>query len=455
MTTPNRNRTDGDHRPIRPRIRGIRAVVAIAAALTITAGAVTGCSNSGAEATGSSTISYMTWESTATNAALDKTMKKYATSSGIAIKREASPNADYAQKLASLIMSKKAPDLFWCSNSQEQNLAAEGLLYDWSDHLKKGDGLQEAKFSPGSLDLWKTTDGKLYGIPTMANTYGFFYNKTDFTKAKLKTPSIGWTWDEMFADIAKLDKTKAAAKSQPLVAAWPLLTSPQGASAYSVANGGKPLLDKPVGAPALQADPTFREGAAKMAAAIKAGQMTDPDYDGSTAVAKFANGGIPLMFGGQWLHQSITANKPKFDWGYAPWPAGSSASVQPIETNGVCSPATLKDPDAAWKVMSYLDTTGFNEAMKAEPIAPIAYEPGSKGYYQALESGDAAAKSIAKTATYELAAKDKFVTQFLDPWATKAADVVGTSWNPALAGKKDVDAGIDQTVSGINKLIGK
>ncbi|MFD7155923.1 ABC transporter substrate-binding protein [Kribbella sp. NPDC059898] len=425
-----------------PRIRATAVLVVAGLALA-------GCGGGSGSAQGG-TVSYMTWESVPTNQALDKSMAKL---QGVTVKREESPNADYAQKLASLIMSKKAPDFFWCSNSQEQNLAAEGLLYDWSSYLKKGDGLQEDKFSPGSLDLWRNPEGKLYGIPTLANTYGFFYNKADFDKAKLKAPAIGWTWDELYADIAALKKTDA--KTTPLVNAWALLESPQGVSAYSVANGGAPIVEKPIGSKQVQADATFRTGAERMAKAIKAGEMTNPDYDGTNAVAKFANGGIPLMFGGQWLHQSITQNKPKFDWGYAPWPAGTAKSVQPIETNGVCSPATLKDPDSTWKVISYMEVTGFNETMKDQPIAPIAYEPGSKGYYESLRAGDAAAKTIAATATYELGVKDKFVTQFLDPWSTPAGDVVGTTWNPALSGKKDLAAGIDGMVAGINKLAAK
>ncbi|MFF0343688.1 ABC transporter substrate-binding protein [Kribbella sp. NPDC004875] len=424
-----------------------------ATAVLVVAGlALAGCGGggSGAAKGGDGNVTYMTWESVATNAALDKSMAKM---DGVTVKREESPNADYAQKLASLIMSKKAPDFFWCSNSQEQNLAAEGLLYDWSSYLKKGDGLQADKFSPGSLDLWRNPEGKLFGIPTLANTYGFFYNKTAFDKAKLKVPATGWTWDQLFTDIAALKRTDA--KTTPLVNAWSLLESPQGVSAYSVANGGAPIIDKPIGAKELKADATFRTGAERIAAAIKAGEMTNPDYDGTNAVARFANGGIPLMFGGQWLHQSITQNKPKFEWGYAPWPAGTAKSVQPIETNGVCSPATLKDPETTWKVISYMEVTGFNETMKDQPIAPIAYEPGSKGYYEALQAGDAAAKSIAATATYELGVKDKFVTQFLDPWSTPAGDVVGTTWNPALSGKKDVAAGVDGMVAGVNKLINK
>ncbi len=418
--------------------------------------ALTACS-SGGGGTGSgsgagASVSYMTWESVSTNKALDQTMAKFATSSGIKVEREPAPNSDYAQKLASLIMAKKAPDFFWCTTSEAQNLAAEGLLYDWSAKLQSGDGLTASGFAPGSLDVWKTADGKLTGIPTLANTYGFFYNADSFKAAGLKTPAIGWTWSDLFDDLAKLKSAKPS--TTPLVTQWPLLDSPQGVSAYSVANGGKPFVDSFVHATSIQADPTFTEGVKKFTAAIAAGQMTNPDYDATNAMAAFSNGNIPLMFGGQWLQNTIAPNKPKFDWGFAPWPAGTVASVQPIEANGVCSPATIKDADAVWKAISYMDTTGFNDAMRAQPVAPIAYTAGSKGYYAALDAnGDAASKSIEATAKYELAAKQKFVTQFLDPWSTKAGDIVTTSWNPMLESKKGVDAGLQATVSSIQGLI--
>ncbi|HEY9290419.1 MAG TPA: extracellular solute-binding protein [Microlunatus sp.] len=433
-----------------------RSLMAALAGVAMTATAVTGCSGSSSAGSGDAqdqTVTYMTWESNDTNKAIDASMKKFSDSSGLTVKREQSPNADYAQKLASLIMSKKAPDFFWCTTQQAQNLASEGLLYDFTDKLKAGGGLQEDKFSPGSLDAWRTKDGKLAGIPTMANTYGFFYNKEAFSRAGLDIPKAGWTYDDLFNDLAKLQKADPQSKQKPLVTQWQLLDSVQGVSAYAAANGGQPFTDADIGVTKVQADAKFREGAQKYADAIAAGQLTDPDYDASTAMAPFAKGAIPLMFGGQWLQQTIQQNHPKITWGYAPWPVGAVKSVQPVETNGVCSPATLSDPDATWKTISYLDGPGFAEAMKQAPIAPIAYEPGSTGYYEALEAGDAGDKSIAATAKYELAAKDKFMTQWLDPWATKAADVTGTAWNPALAGKKDLDAGIDATVNDIQRLI--
>jgi multiple sugar transport system substrate-binding protein len=431
------------------------SVIVASAAIALAGSVLAGCGSTAAGG-GSATVTYMTWESNSTNAALDATMAQFGKSSGITVQREASPNSDYAQKLASLIMAKKAPDFFWCTTAEAQNLAAEGLLYDWTSQLNSGNGLDPAKFSPGSLAMWKTADGRTTGIPTLANTYGFFYNADSFTAAGIAPPKIGWTWDDLFTDLQKLKAAEPS--STPLVTQWPLLDSPQGVSAYSVANGGQPFVDSFVHATSVHADATFRAGAQRFADAIAAGQITNPppDYDPTNATGEFANGSIPLMFGGQWLQQLIAPSKPKFSWGYAPWPVGTKENVQPIEANGVCSPITLTNPDATWKAISYLETTGFNQAMKQAPVAPIAYVPGTSGYYAALAAaGDPASASIAATAKYELGIENKFVTQFLDPWAAQVTSVVTTSWNPAIEHSAQLGSGVDATVSGVDRLIKK
>lgn len=393
----------------------------------------------------------MTWESNQSNAALDKSMAEFTKSSGITVKREAAPNADYAQKLASLIQSKRAPSFFWCTPAEAQNLMAEGLIYNWKSALDKGDGIKATDFSPGAMVPWTTKDGAVVGIPTLANTYGFWYNATMFKKAGLPEPKPGWSWDDLFS---ALDKFKALTpKSTPLVAQWPLLESVQGLSAYSEANGGAPLVDSWVNTTKVNADSTFREGTQRFATAIQAGQMTSPDYDATNAMAAFSNGDFPLMFGGQWLQEMIGPNHPKFDYGFAPWPVGTSGNVQPVETNGVCSPSTLTNPDETWKTISYLENTAFNDMMKAVPVAPVAYQPGSTGYYENLSAaGDAASQSIAATVKYELSAQQKFETGFLDPWATKADAVSTASWNPTLLGKMSVSEGVDATVKGLQAL---
>src|SRR5262249_14257112 len=91
------------------RFRTLTVAVALVASVA-TVAATAGCGGSDSGGGGSKTVTWMSWETNQTNAALDASFAKFAKSSGITAKREAAPNADYAQKLASLIMSKKVPD---------------------------------------------------------------------------------------------------------------------------------------------------------------------------------------------------------------------------------------------------------------------------------------------------------------------------------------------------------
>lgn len=425
------------------RVRTLSVALALLASVAVTAG----CGSSGSSH-GSNTVTWMSWETTQTNQALDASFAKFTKSSGITMEREPAPNADYSQKLASLIMSKKVPDFFWCSNVEEQTLASQGLLYDWSAYLKKGDGIDAAKFSPGALTSWRR-DGKLYGVPTLANTYGFFYNKSLFDKAGVPVPKPGWTYDQMFAAAAKLTGKNGA--KQGLVTQWSLLTSPFGMAQYSVSAGGKPLADRAVGVKKVTADPKLLQAARRYSAAIKAGQITGAEYDGTNSTSAFANGSIPMLFGGQWLAQTMVGEKLSFDWGFAPMPQ-VSRNVQPTETNGVCSPATLQNPDQVWRAVSYMETTGFNQTMRTVPVAPIAYLPGSKGYFEALRGQGRGPATVAAVVRYELSAPTKVQTGFLDDWAAKAANIVTADWNPAIDGKTDVTAGVHTTITKINAL---
>ncbi|HEY2672938.1 MAG TPA: extracellular solute-binding protein [Rugosimonospora sp.] len=427
-------------------MRRVGALLAVIASVA----AATACGSGGGSSSSANTVTWMSWETDQTNQAMDKSFQAFTKSSGIKIQREAAPAADYSQKLASLIMAKKVPEFFWCSNAEEQTLASQGLLYDWSSYAKTNSGLDMSRFAPGSLDSWRRA-GKLYGIPTLANAYGFFYNKKLLDAAGVPTPQIGWTYDEMFSDAAKLTGKNGA--KQGIVTAWPLLTSPFGLAQYSVSAGGQPLAGTATNVKKVTADPKLVEAAQRYATAIKAGQITPADFDSTNSPSAFANGSIPLMFGGQWLAQTMVGQKIAFDWGFVPMPRVDK-DVQPTETNGVCSPATLKNPDQVWKAVSYLDTTGFDDTMKTVPLAPIAYLPGSQGYFAALQGEGTGPASIATAVQAELNAPTKVQTGFVDTWATKAANIITADWNPVIDGKGDPAAGVDKTIKEINSLAG-
>lgn len=441
-------------------------VTASAACSGFSGGTGGGDSNTGnGGGSGPTTVSLMTWASPQDRKLYQASLDKLTQKTGIKIKLVyVGSGAQYYQKINSMVLSNTLPDIFWCANldSSFQPLAASGKLYDWTSYLdgtaagSKKAPLDKSNFGPGYLDQYRV-NGKQYGVPNEANTYGVFYNAGMFKHAGLKLPSANWTWDDLFTDMQKLTvKANGKTKQQyGMQTGWGDLYDPVGLSIYSISNGGHGLATERTwkNVSKFSLDPQLKEGASRWVQAIRSGEVTNPDFTATNTWAAFINGQVPMVWGGQWNAVAVFDGKPKMPWGYAPIPRGSAAQIAPLESNAFCSPAGVKNPDATWQVISYMLTTVFNDAYSQDPVAPIAYVPGSKGYLNNLSSHGAIGKQVAATVQQELQNKQKVGTGFLDPWAGKAANLTKSLWNPMLEGKKPVGPTLNEYVDGVNKLI--
>ncbi|MGO4275611.1 ABC transporter substrate-binding protein, partial [Paenibacillus sp. TAF58] len=145
-------------------------------------------------------------------------MKKFeAANPGITVKLIPAPLSDYGLKINQVIAANQGPDIFMTGNDMVIANGAEGRLYDWSAKAA-GDKEFMDSFYNGVLDAWKQEGGKLYGLPGLLNTYGYFYNKKLFKDAGLSEPKAGWTYDEMFADALKLTSKKGGVQQYGLYA---------------------------------------------------------------------------------------------------------------------------------------------------------------------------------------------------------------------------------------------
>ncbi|QGN33924.1 ABC transporter substrate-binding protein [Microlunatus sp. Gsoil 973] len=419
---------------------------------------------SGQGGDGVTTVSLMTWANPQDRKLYQESLDKLTEKSGIKIKLVyVGSGAQYYQKINSMVLSNTLPDIFWCANLDNsfQPLAASGKLYDWTSYVDgtaagaKKAPVDKARFGPGYLDQYEV-GGKQYGVPNEANTYGVFYNADLFRKAGLELPSADWTWDDLFTDMKKLTITEGGkTKQYGMQTGWGDLYDPVGLSIYSISNGGNGLAAERTwkNVSKFSADAQLKEGATRWSQAIRAGEVTDPDFTGTNTWAAFINGQVPMVWGGQWNAVAIFDGKPTMSWGYAPIPGGSAAQIAPLEANAFCSPVGLKNPDATWQVISYMLTTVFNEAYAKDPVAPIAYVPGSKGYLDNLRSHGAIGKQVSATVEQELQNEQKVGTGFLDPWAGKAGNLTKSQWNPMLQGKKPVGPTLDAYAESVNKLI--
>lgn len=418
---------------------------------TLMALAVAACGNNGA-ASGNQkvTVTYMTWETNATNALLDSAMQKFMQQNpNITVQRIPTPSSDYGQKLSSLIAAKKLPDLFWAGNDTEQQYGQQNLLYDYTNQAtaSKAGSFSLSQYAPASLDNWKY-NGHLYGLPSLMNTYGVWYNADLFKAAGLPLPAPGWTYQQMLHDAQVL--TQKNSNTVTRYGLWLPPDDPFSVGDYSVSAGGAPFQDKIINATKVTASPQFVEGAKLYIDAIKNGSVTPPNYPSDNATEAFTAGKIPMLYFGQWLAPTFMQTKPNFTYGFAPLPVVNTP-VQPYDAVGICSPGYIQNPEAVWKVMQFLDTSAWETVLPGSPVAPTAYLPSSTPYFNTLKSNNLT--SVADTVQYELNTQTKLGIRFTSPASTQANNIVTANWNNILLGKTPADSGIQHMIQQLNDAL--
>lgn len=438
---------------------GLLAACGTPAAPTTDAGSAAPAANTSVAPTaGAKTkVTVMTWEGADTNAAIDAALATFEQNNpDIDVERLESPNSGYGDKLNSMAQAKQLPDIFWAGNDTAQQFGAQGLLYDWSEKAKAAntDAFKLDQFAPGAIENWTGADGKLYGLPTLMNTYGVWYNEDLLKAANVSLPKPGWTYEEMFKaaealtvkDGSNVTRYGLYAEGRPNEG----FLSPFTVSNCAVSAGGQPFMDKVINPTKVTADDKFVACAKMFADAVQAGSVTPPGYPGDGLTESFIAGQVPMLFFGQWLAPSFIQAKPNFKIGFAPLPV-MQENVQPYDAVGIASPATIQNPDAVWKVSQFLASDAWKTVLVGAPVAPAAHVESSTPYFDTLTKDGLT--SVPEAVRYELDAQNKQGIRFTAPWATQGNDIISASWGDVLQGKKPLESTIATMVEQINSVI--
>ncbi|MGG4342820.1 ABC transporter substrate-binding protein [Paenibacillus lautus] len=390
-------------------------------------------------------VTMITWESAAMNEKIMASMKKFEEDNpDIKVKLIPTPLDNYGVKINGMITAKKAPDIFMTGNDMLLDNAGKGLLYDWTELATQDKAFMEG-FYDGVVDSWYY-EGKLVGLPGLLNTYGIFYNKKSFQDAGLPEPKIGWTYDEFFTAMDKLSSNQGGVQQFGYYA--PL--DPFHVSLYSVSAGGAPFADAIINPTKVEISDPFREGVEKYKSAIENGYMNPPTFDLTNAMSSFKQGKVPMTLQGQWVADDLIRTAPKeLEWGYVPMPVVNS-QTEIYDAVGWSSPATLKNPEAVWKVLKYLDSKMYEEVLPSTPVAPAAYQASSAAYYEALKA--AGHPEVGEGLDHILKSQNTQPVRFLSTWAGKAYPFIEASWKNILMGKAPITE-LDVMAEKINKVI--
>ncbi len=327
--------------------------------------------SSGKQSDGKATVTLMTWESAATNKAIDQALTGFH-DPNITVKRVDTPNGNYSDKLAALTQAKKLPDLFWCGNDTEQQYTSQGLLTDWASRLSGAGDFGASSFVSSTMKNWKTADGRIGGVPSLLNTYGIWYDVDAFKAAGIAVPAAGWTWDQMFDAAATLHAK--GAKYGLVADALTSTDGPFSMSTYALSAGGKPFADNVHQPTRTTIDTTYTEGVGKVVAGIKSGAIAPPGYDISNQQGLFAAGQIPMLWSGQWLAAGFLTDKPKIKYGFAPLPQVTKPATL-YDAVGICTPSYTQNADATFKVLKYLDSTVWSRCCRTPRSRPRPISP--------------------------------------------------------------------------------
>ncbi|MCT1397893.1 sugar ABC transporter substrate-binding protein [Paenibacillus sp. p3-SID867] len=390
-------------------------------------------------------VTMITWESAAMNEKIMASMKKFEEENpDIKVKLIPTPLDNYGVKINGMITAKKAPDIFMTGNDMLLDNAGKGLLYDWTELATQDKAFMEG-FYDGVVDSWYY-EGKLVGLPGLLNTYGIFYNKKSFQDAGLPEPKIGWTYDEFFTAMEKLSSNQGGVQQFGYYA--PL--DPFHVSLYSVSAGGAPFADAIINPTKVEISDPFTEGVEKYKSAIANGYMNPPTFDLTNAMSSFKQGKVPMTLQGQWVADDLIRTAPKeLEWGYVPMPVVNS-QTEIYDAVGWSSPATLKNPEAVWKVLKYLDSKMYEEVLPSTPVAPAAYQASSAAYYEALKT--AGHPEVGEGLDHILKSQNTQPVRFLSTWAGKAYPFIEASWKNILMGKAPITE-LDVMAEKINKVI--
>jgi multiple sugar transport system substrate-binding protein len=403
-----------------------------AAALTLTACLVAGCSSSSGSGSSSDSTAggtYTIWDPYPQfddSSDWVKLLTKCGTDAGVTVKRTGYDTTDLTNKALLAAQQGNSPDVLIVDNPVVSTLAEAGVLTDTTSTA----GIEPNLLAAGQQD------GKTYGVPIGANTLALYYNKDILTKAGVDPAQVkDWT-----SLTAALQKVKASGKKGITFSA---IGTEEGSFQFLPwfwgSGANLTQLDSPQGVQALTLWTDW----------LKQGYAPNSVLNNTqtTSWQEFATGNYAFSENGTW--QLANAKKAGFSYGIIPIPSQAGGTA-PAPTGGEFVTAPVQDDTKRYAVSQKIigcltsadnayttDTTlSYIAATDAVQAKQVAANPDLKVWVDAVRA--------AKGRT-----SDNLGTKY-----PKISQPMWTAFQAALSGSKspqDALAGAQSTAAAATK----
>jgi multiple sugar transport system substrate-binding protein len=258
------------------------------------------------------------------------------------------PSNEYLAKITAMMAAGSPPDVFFINNIDFPGLASRGVLKPLDPFIQR-DKYPTGDIFPGILKAFQW-EGAQYGLPRDVSNLVVFYNRNLLRKAGLPDPKPDWTWDDFlrYAKALTVEKdgkrVQWGVSFQTFYLFWELWVWSAGGRFYSP-DHSKFLLNSPPSVEGLQfyLDLRYKHHVAP----------TPEEAQDRGAFTMFLNGQTGMIVDGRWRVPTLKA-RAKFDFDVVPFPRGKAGSIVDIDGSGWVMAAGTRNPEAAWKLLSFL-----------------------------------------------------------------------------------------------------
>lgn len=319
----------------------------------------------GGAVSGSATLGQ--WESSPSErSALSSALAAFAVSGTDVTVEQLTIRGNYRDEMITRFGARNPPDVFYVNAEYARDWADDGFLLPLDDYIAAA-GFDTSKFFPDYLDIFKGSDGKIYGLPKDGNTIAMGYNTN-----LVATPPA--TLDELVAKASDIRGSLGPNIKAP-ICLNPGLDRGLG---FLYAQGGS-LLNDDNTAEAITSDASraavqwyldlFKDGLG----------MTAADMGDGWCGEALGKGDAAFAFEGGWLLGYMNDTFPETPWAFAEMPTGSSGSKVTISyTAAYGIGADSANKDQGWEVMEFLTSpagmavwTGGGIAVPSRSDVPV------------------------------------------------------------------------------------
>jgi multiple sugar transport system substrate-binding protein len=271
------------------------------------------------------------------------------------------------EQIAAAVAGGAPPDMvIMCNNDAIPGFAHDGVILPLDDLITQV-GANTSDIIPASL-AWVTYQGKLFGLPFLQDTWGFYWNTDAFKEVGLDPTKPPTTLDELWADAQKLTKYNAdgSLARAGFIPDYPGKNMTETSQLFGCKYYDDAAKKITVNSPACVAwfnwykkwhDQYDKKKEMTNLVASKGSEDEDLLYTGKVAMGVF----------GEWVPGSAYAPNfaPNLHYETAPIPAASPDMYGAgfVNGNAFFIPKGSKDPAAATKFGMYLMTADPSRAM--------------------------------------------------------------------------------------------